>query len=61
MDETEKFNGAFTLYWNNTSFSAYKYNGWRNVFIDILAYGRTKHGMLTNGKDRYERITGKEA
>ena len=61
MDETEKFNGVFTLLWHNTSFSDYKYTGWRKVYIDILAYGRKKNGLLTNGKDIYERITGKEA
>jgi len=60
MDETEKFNGVFTLLWHNTSFSDYKYTGWRKVYIDILAYGLKKNGLLTNGKDIYERITDKE-
>ena len=58
INEVRKFNGVFTLLWHNTYFSDYKYTGWREVYSDILEYCSMHNGLLTNGKNVYDKITG---
>ena len=59
IDEIIKFKGVFTILWHNTFFSAYKYTGWKDVYIEILEYCRKKNGLLTNGETIYNSIIKK--
>ncbi|OQX70522.1 MAG: hypothetical protein B6D62_04685 [Candidatus Cloacimonas sp. 4484_275] len=54
--EVKKFHGVLTLLWHNTSFSDYKYTGWRDVYIDLLQIFRSENALLTTGKQIYETI-----
>ncbi len=54
IKEIKKFGGVFTILWHNTFFSQYKYEGWKDVYIEIL--NNLNNSLLTNGKDIYERI-----
>ncbi|MDR1156115.1 MAG: polysaccharide deacetylase family protein [Bacteroidales bacterium] len=59
MDEVKKFSGVFTLLWHNTSFSEYKFAGWKRVYLDILEYCKNNGAWMTTGRNIYEKITGK--
>ena len=56
VDEIKKFEGVFTILWHNTSFSEYKYTGWKDLYISTLDYCRKNNGLLTTGKSIYEKI-----
>ena len=51
VDEIERFNGCFTLLWHNTYFSKFKYEGWKNIYCEILKYCSGKDALLTNGEN----------
>jgi len=36
FEEVRKFGGCMTVLWHNTHFSAYKYPGWKEVYMNIL-------------------------
>ena len=36
INEVKQFHGCFTVLWHNTHFSSYKYEGWKEVYIQIL-------------------------
>lgn len=56
IQETAKFKGVFTLLWHNTSFSDYKYTGWREVYIKILDLCENSNGLMTSGYNIYKKI-----
>lgn len=37
LTEVKKFKGLFTILWHNTSFSQYKYSGWKQMLVKILS------------------------
>ena len=56
VDEVKKFSGVFTLLWHNTFFSAYKFTGWKQIYIDILEYCKNTHALMTTCRNIYEEI-----
>ena len=46
VDEIRKFGGCFTLLWHNTHFSQFKYPGWREVYMEILAMCNMKDALF---------------
>ncbi|NDP22418.1 MAG: hypothetical protein GZ091_15240 [Paludibacter sp.] len=57
IEEVKKFNGVFSILWHNTSFSDYKYTGWREVYEQILSYCKDNNALLTSNIDIYNKIT----
>jgi hypothetical protein len=51
LEETEKFNGCFTLLWHNTYFSEYKFTGWKEIYCRFLEYAGGKKALITSGKN----------
>ena len=56
-NEIEKFGGCFTLLWHNTSFSDYKYKGWKEIYCKFLEFAIEKGALITNGENIYELFT----
>lgn len=56
IEEVKKFNGVFSILWHNTSFSDYKYTGWREVYEEILSYCQNSNALMTSNIDIYNRI-----
>ena len=51
--EVEKFSGVLTLLWHNTSFSEYKYKGWKKMYSDLLRHFSNKGAWLTKVSEVY--------
>lgn len=58
LSEVKRFGGCLTLLWHNTHFSDYKFQGWREVFVDLLEYCRNENGFFANGKQIFEIFSG---
>lgn len=50
MDEVQKFNGVFSLNWHNTYFSPHKFNGWREIFLDIISELKNRGAWFKTGR-----------
>ncbi|MEI6683672.1 MAG: polysaccharide deacetylase family protein [Bacteroidota bacterium] len=46
FDEVRKFGGCMTVLWHNTHFSAYKYPGWKEVYIKTLEKGAMENAAM---------------
>ncbi|MEZ4720774.1 MAG: polysaccharide deacetylase family protein [Flavobacteriales bacterium] len=57
LEEVKKNNGVLCILWHNIFFSAYKYGGWKSVYLKLLALGSNEGALLTNGSHIVDVIT----
>ena len=46
LNEVKKHHGAAAVLWHNTYFSDYKFNGYKNIYEEILKWVQENDGAL---------------